>query len=351
VQALDRLVITADDTTGALESAAAAADRGWRATVVHTLAPDGHDGCVVVDLRSRHGSPNVAARRLTTVLRMAAVRAHKIDSTLRGNWAAELTAAIQMGRRVLMVPAFPAAGRVCRGGTVTEHDVDLLLTDHARDPRSPVVTSRPASLLAGADELPTTADVAAWLAGDGAVAVADAVDDDHLARVVALAARHDVLIAGTAAVVAALADVLRPCAPMVHAHDRAVRQPVLVVCGSMHPTARGQIDALDPAIRVLVPTLARQPDPWAVVASLAAEAHRLIASTQTGTVVLVGGDTAQAFIGDRAVHVFGSLGVGIAVGQILIDGRPCDVVTKPGSFGARNTLVDLMHHHSTGPTT
>ena len=57
-------------------------------------------------------------RRVMSEVRHLA--AHKIDSTLRGNWPAEIEAAASAGRRVLMVPAYPNAGRVWRGGVGTE---------------------------------------------------------------------------------------------------------------------------------------------------------------------------------------------------------------------------------------
>ena len=45
--------------------------------------------------------------------------AHKIDSTLRGNWAAEIRARAHVtGLRVLVVAAWPAMGRTCIGGVV-----------------------------------------------------------------------------------------------------------------------------------------------------------------------------------------------------------------------------------------
>ncbi|MGZ4806817.1 MAG: four-carbon acid sugar kinase family protein, partial [Ilumatobacteraceae bacterium] len=87
------LVVTADDSTGATEAAAACADAGWSVEVVPFGVASSTDGCVVVDLRSRHIDPDEARRRITTVATDAR-RVHKIDSTLRGNWAAELSAIV-----------------------------------------------------------------------------------------------------------------------------------------------------------------------------------------------------------------------------------------------------------------
>ena len=43
---------------------------------------------------------------------------HKFDSTLRGNWAEEISAVAARGRRVVMIPSHPLAGRICAGGVV-----------------------------------------------------------------------------------------------------------------------------------------------------------------------------------------------------------------------------------------
>ncbi|MGD9996805.1 MAG: four-carbon acid sugar kinase family protein [Ilumatobacteraceae bacterium] len=355
------LVVSADDTTGALESAAVAADVGWHATVVPHGRFDGADAApghaVVVDLRSRHSPPGVAAARFAEVA--SSVRVHKIDSTLRGNWPAELSAAIRAGRRVLMVPAFPAAGRVCIDGIVHEHGVPVERTVHGRDPRSSVRTSRPASLLDGAVELSSAHAVRSWLQAGAPAAVVDAsTDDDIAAALDAIAGRDDVLPAGPAAVVAAVAgravgDGARP--------TWITRLPVVVVCGSAHPVSRSQVaqlvaagavpaDVVDempvstptPAVAVVTSPDHPDGDPAGVVRALADRARQLVRAMGATTVVLVGGDTAEAFIGDGVVRVDCSIGTGVAAGWVTMDGRRLALISKPGAFGGERTLVDLM---------
>ena len=135
-------VVAADDRTGALETAGACADLGCDSVV----APHGIDiarerGCVVVDLASRHLSPLEAGARAAVI---SAGAAHKIDSTLRGNWAHELVARQRASRRaVLVVPAFPAAGRTCVDGVVLVGGVPVAEGQAASDVRGPVRSSRP----------------------------------------------------------------------------------------------------------------------------------------------------------------------------------------------------------------
>ena len=101
--------------------------------------------CVVVDLRSRHVPP-LEARRRAIALASDVRQVHKIDSTLRGNWAAELSAFVEIGRRVVLIPSHPPLGRVCVGGVVLVDGVPVAETEHGNDPRMPVRTSRPRRL-------------------------------------------------------------------------------------------------------------------------------------------------------------------------------------------------------------
>jgi len=55
-----------------------------------------------------------------------------------------------------------------------------------------------------------------------------------------------------------------------------------------------------------------------------------------------GGDTADAFLGERPVRVVASLAAGLALGEVLIDGRTVPILTKPGGFGQDQLLVELL---------
>ena len=58
--------------------------------------------------------------------------------------------------------------------------------------------------------------------------------------------------------------------------------------------------------------------------------------------ILVGGDTAEAFLGDTVVRVFGSIDVGVSLGEAELAGTTLRLACKPGGFGTPNTLVDLV---------
>ena len=172
----------------------------------------------------------------------AARYAHKIDSTLRGNWASELVARhAATGHPVLVVPAYPALGRTCVGGVVLDDGVPVHEGAAGHDVRAPISTSRPADLLRAAGALDVVGchdltDLVDWLEVPGGIAVADAATDNDLG---AIANRwvgvEGVLLAGTSAAIGAAGARLfdseeRNERPVVHGS-------VLVVCGSAHPRA------------------------------------------------------------------------------------------------------------------
>jgi uncharacterized protein YgbK (DUF1537 family) len=79
-----------------------------------------------------------------------------------------------------------------------------------------------------------------------------------------------------------------------------------------------------------------------VAIEVAERAHEIVARRQALSVLLVGGDTAEAFIGDSVVRVYGSIEFGISVGDAVVRGRKLRLAGKPGAFGTANTLVDLV---------
>jgi D-threonate/D-erythronate kinase len=368
------LLAAADDRTGALETAGALADAGAGPVHVHAWAITAHHDLsasemAVVDLGTRHADEARAVALAVAVDAVPARRhAHKVDSTLRGNWAAELVA--RGGRPVLLVPALPALGRTCRDGTVRVDGVPVHETASADDIGRRLDTSRPGDLLtrAGAPivhALDGADATSRWLEHPHGVAVCDASTDADVTEVVAVwaMAPDEVLLAGTAAVIGAAAGALlehRAAAP----EPPSLRSPVLVVCGSTHPVARAQIERLRAAGAVVVgevddaaverlalgePVVLCTPKPDVPVTSedahatalrVAAQVTVVTANVELGTLVLLGGDTAAAVLGARTVEVGGTMAAGVPWGR-AVGGGPL-VVTRAGGFGTDDALVDLL---------
>lgn len=350
------LAIAADDRTGALEVAGECADRGAGPVLVTVLDREHRDAtpraCSVVDLGSRHLPPEDAAARAASVdVRSdAGHRAHKIDSLLRGNWAVELVARQRAsGRPVLVVAALPAMGRTCLNGVVRVDGVPL--AELPRDARAgaPPAGSRPADhlLAAGATdviELRSPVELSGWRS---AFAIADAGSPEDLAAIAAAwrPRADEVVLAGTAAAIAAavVATESPPPAPVATGE-------IVVACGSLHPQARAQLDRLaqagmeavtvvaspEPAVRPVT-----EPAAMAAASRLAAQTRRVIDSRRPAAVVVIGGDTAAALLGDGPRIVGGTVVPG-APWSLPVDGRGPVVVTRAGSFGAGDGLVELI---------
>jgi 4-hydroxythreonine-4-phosphate dehydrogenase len=328
-----RWLVTADDRTGAFEVAAELAAVVGPVTVT-TDDPPQDDG--VVDVGSRHRPPDEAARRMAA-LPVAQWNAHKIDSTLRGNWATEVRARARVTEaRVLLVPAWPAMGRTCIGGTVHVHGAAVgEVTDGLPD----------AELLEDLGALGT------WLARGSRVAAIDVADTSSMVAIAAAIAlhdtvHHDLMVVGPAGPIGAA------FAARFGAADAPARAecslPALVVRGSATQISREQVarlrdtvplvDALEapPATDDLVP---------AVALELAGHARARMGDRHYATVVLIGGDTAAAVLGPGPREVGGSVAPGMPWSRDAKGGGPL-VVTKAGGFGGPDALVDLFRRQT-----
>ena len=361
------LLITADDRTGVLETGGACADLGFR--VRFGPNPVAGDDCALLDIDSRHTSPRVAGERVVRAHSYRArFRCHKMDSGLRGNWAHEVAALLTSGRRIGVLASFPDAGRQCVDGTVLVRGVPVADSAFGRDPRNPVTSSRPEDHL-------IDAGCRAALAS-GALRSFDAGDNVELAAAAASCRRDDRMLVGTtgaiAAYVATLFTAPLPAAPLLAAPllaaprgptpPRPLPRPALVVCGSLHPLSRTQIAALpgrvhglndhiaiSKALRdgkdvvVATPPTTVEIDDTTATATAAELAKRVwmwLAETPAPSVVILGGDTAAAVLGDRPLRVFGSIATGLPI-CATVDGR-LTVVTKGGSIGEPETLVRML---------
>ena len=84
---------------------------------------------IAADTDTRRLAPADAAKRTASAwqtLRAPGRRLYKkIDSTLRGNWAAEVAALTRIAGPAIVTPAFPATGRTVRDGRVFVRGVPL----------------------------------------------------------------------------------------------------------------------------------------------------------------------------------------------------------------------------------
>lgn len=155
-----KIGIIADDFTGANDSGVRLAQKGLRSKVM--LAPPAHPASEepeidvwIADTNSRsvaseQAYENVCAEINNLKQRGVTAFYKKIDSTLRGNIAAELKALQEQAALdvLLIAPAFPGMGRTVEDGHLYVYGQPVTETEFARDPKTPVLHDYIPDLLA-----------------------------------------------------------------------------------------------------------------------------------------------------------------------------------------------------------
>ncbi len=383
------MIAVADDLSGAAETAAAFGVPSRVELVTDGDRPDSasFDGVRVFDLDVRYAPASSAEKAFRGVLGAHAggLRFVKVDSLLRGNLAAAVRAARPVAPAIVFAPALPSAGRTVVGGVpliggVPLVDTGLWRSEAGRPPAS-VAEALPdlavrlvplAEVRAGA--LP---EILAEASRDQRIVAPDAETDADLSAIVeaAWSRTEQAVLVGSRGLAEAAARFggFRPAPAPRETSPRAV-----VVVGSADETAHRQFERL---LDDLAPARA-QPHPRALLSDAAAPAelgrervsavrispgervaaevsHQLAerfaahvaealshADLSSLTLVLIGGETARLLLerlGAHRIDVLGTDGGGIVFGSAAMrDGRRLRVVTRPGSFGDDEQLVDLV---------
>lgn len=406
-------LILADDLTGAADCGIAFARRGLEASVGwHGAEAASATEVLAIDADSRRLSPEGAGARHAALLRarhapgMGLIK--KIDSTLRGQPAAELAATLgalrESGRPALAIlaPAFPATGRTTEGGRVHMNGAPLETTplwarDHTYESAllpevlaSVGLSARliPLELVRGG-EIPLAHVLRSALEEGLDAVVCDAAapgDLEALARA-SLPLSESVLWVGSGGIAAALAAALPESGAVAAPAPTALRSGVLIVVGSIAEASRAataRLVAEDAAELIEVPVdllRAGPTDPrWAPLAdriagSLASGRDTLVpvtdasvadlsggaalavalaellapAGAHMGALFATGGETACALLSHLGVHGIRLLeevepGVPLGITQGAIE---VPVMTKAGAFGNEETILrslERLHH-------
>lgn len=145
-----RMIVIADDITGAAEMAGIAYANGLHVRMVcsvvgGSLTHNGVDAHVIVtDTRSMTQDEAVEeTHRIASQLPKQSLIFKKTDSALRGHVVAELRAlmAVTGYRRAVYMPANPSKGRIIRDGTYFIDGIPLAETAFSYDPEFPAHTS------------------------------------------------------------------------------------------------------------------------------------------------------------------------------------------------------------------
>ena len=285
-----KLVVIADDLTGANDTAVQFAKRGIKSCVlldsaVQMALPAAK--VVVFDTDSRAAKPREAYAKVSKVCKIVqksnvSLVYKKIDSTLRGNLGAEIeaTADVFQPEIIVIAPAFPRNHRITVGGYHLLNQLPVSETELARDPKTPVKESRLPELLRQQTKnkigyIPLYAVMAGvasiqeniaerLLAGEKWL-VFDAVSDANLRLIATVAAAYKrILWAGSAGLAEALGE-LYDWESTVSPDNSPVQGPVLLVAGSLSQITHDQVAAVlrQPATRLVtvnVPELLNNPE-------------------------------------------------------------------------------------------
>ncbi len=396
-------LLVADDYTGGADTGSAFAARGYRTSIGQDA---GKSEVLVVDTDSRTSRPDVAADRVSE-----AVAAHpadvvykKVDSTLRGNIAAETSAAVNAtGADIgIVAPAFPAQGRTTAAGIHYVDGVPLDQTEYATGDENPPTSSRLSTVLAPSEYPVESLELGTVAAGADAVSeqVQSVIEAHPEGVLLACDATHPHHLAQLAAgVVAASVDAVYVGSGGLAQHVQLSPQSagVLGIAGSTSQTTLGQLQSLpeDTIIHVdsvavieeseaaisdavaaarervaagqpAVITTATQPGDVSaalnagsmagleeaetrdrIATALATVARRVIEAEGIGGLFLTGGTIARAVLETLAaarIELTGhTVAAGVPMGRLhggIADETP--VVTKAGGFGDQGTITTCL---------
>jgi uncharacterized protein YgbK (DUF1537 family) len=409
-----RILILADDLSGAADCGVACVASGLETTValdataIHLDSGATNIDVLSIDADTRCMNPMAAASEIGRLIRIYATDPYliifkKIDSTLRGNIAQELAAALDAYRSIrggnavaVLAPAFPSIGRTTRNGiqmlhAQPLHDADIWriqgMTGRAFIPEmleSAGLKCVVLSLEATRSRADALAEQMKSSAQQADVVICDAESNADL-RVIAMATMHLApmpIWIGSAGLAYEL-----PAAAGIGVKTRTQSLevppssgPLLFVIGSLSKNSIEQVRALASSSRALgiqIPpevllagegsphwrdyaqqlgsalksgkdvVLSLQPEPQLDVACRPTLASSLAQMTEAlsgdvGALIASGGETARAVLrswGVTRLRVLGELENGIPISETQGWRRQITVITKAGDFGRTDTLL------------
>lgn len=254
-----RLLVIADDFTGALDTGVQFAARGAKTCVVTDPGYDFSQAgaeiqVLVLDAETRHLTPEAAYK---TVFRAAATALaegftyiyKKTDSALRGNIGAELAAVLDASGadRLAFLPALPKMNRVTRGGIHYIEGIPVAESLFGQDPFEPVTASFVPEIIAAQSGAPVTLCSPGSPAADClGIQVFDAETEEDLAQIARKLGREGLRFsAGCAGFAATLAELLELKGELP---ERPSLIPALfAACGSVNPVTLRQMDEAEKA--------------------------------------------------------------------------------------------------------
>lgn len=391
--------VLADDFTGAMDAGLQFVRSGKR-TLYGLSNADLECDAIVVSSNSRHRNPDEAAllnADLADSMKHKCMYFYKkVDSTLRGNVAAELESVMNSlnSDSAVLAPAYPAQGRTTKGGVLYVNGLPVTQTEASQDPQSPVTNSNIVRLIestsalsveliplqtirSGPDNILNAIQTASATGARIAVCDAETSSDlDNIALAISQSGQN-ILASGAAGLATALANLGDSTARQTN-HTLAVEN-ILIIAGSFTRATQQQVVtvASQHGLKPFTPTLEDYKNPESAVLSalqslehnglwLAYPGHsrklinpdtvpmledwittiseQLCQHVSGPGLILTGGETANLVmnaIKPSAIEILSEVEPGIPAG-VTLDSNPdhIPVVTKAGGFGSQQSLVN-----------
>ena len=372
---INRLLIIADDVTGAMDTGVCFSAAGISTRVYlpqGKIEKDREESVSVCVLDTRHVTPDKAYEAVYGFISEARDLGFtyfykKTDSALRGNPGAELSAMRDaLGtEKIHFLPSYPLMNRLTKGGVHYINGVPVSESVFARDPFNPV----------------TMSDVRQILESQGdveGIEVYDAVSDDDLRNTASgLTAQGERVFAGCAGLAGVLPDILD--LPRTHKEVEPHCSTMMVMCGSVNPISLiqcnnaekrgypryhldieagagaqiGQISfgVIEEQMAILdtgssdVTGEGIDERMKTVAAEMAKRASGVMRSVEDMMMFIIGGDTMLEFLRQNGVTQLVPHPTpfpGTVLGSIEIDGKERYMLSKSGGFGEPDLIEKVF---------
>lgn len=389
---MNRLLIIADDFTGALDTGVQFSRKDIPTIVVSLETPledIAEDYSVVVlDSESRH----LKAEEAFGIIKRVACRASeqgfthlykKTDSALRGNIGAELGAlATATGRCLHFIPALPTSNRITRDGVQYIDGVPVAESIFGKDPFNPVTESRIEDIIRQESDIPVYSNTEHTKAPS--IVIHDAVSLSDMVSIAEDLGDNGLKVtAGCAGFACVLADAL---------NFRKVRKQhllsgefLLVICGSINNISKNQLriaeskgyrivsipqdtllkgeafniyasidkSSLDKDCLVFKVSLDDNPglslsykgEGEEIADALGKLANDIYSSDFNGTLFCIGGDTLHAIADNMKMKCFipqEELFPGVVSARMIGSDGEINIITKSGGLGDED-IINLIY--------
>lgn len=248
-----KLLIIADDFTGALDTGVQFAGRGANTLVVTDLQYDFHDieenvDVLVMVTESRHIDPEEAYKVVYDISKRAILAGisniyKKTDSALRGNIGAELKGLMDgAGIKTLpFIPAFPALQRITKDGVHYIEGVPVAESIFGKDPFEPIRYSSVEEIISGQIKVPVVIQRNGKpIENQEGIHVFDAETEEDLQRIGEILNIDGIRFsAGCAGFAAMLADLLNIRGTAFK--GERLEENLFIACGSVNPVTIRQM--------------------------------------------------------------------------------------------------------------